>query len=576
MLMAAIGGSSPLASCGWEGEEPVTLPAEDTVFNDLTYTAVTGKVSNLTAVATNLHGWANSSNGYFADFSEQGFLLSRYVSNPSLDDVDNEGVNVVRRIPVDEVGDDNTITTRAYGLIPNTSFYYRAYVVRKSGEVVYGIVKTFMTLGMSITIEVPDRVGLFDCDLSATVSGFGTLDYNKGASVKFRCADTEITGASTQSENAPTATYDKRQRATRDADKETRYRCSFDNLIPGVGYRIVAYIDVQSEFYDYENDNPLRYGQYAYGTEAQNVETDKYQSSVISLAANALVGIKSYANSKYTLNYDAVEILDNYFTLPSDTLEATEYGIAIAKGDSVKESNRILFPSTDELRTGRRYDVFINGLSLKTNYSYKSYVIVHGITVFSTETWHFATKDYDPVVVDLGLSVKWADRNLGAPAANEVGAYYAWGETSVKKTYTDDNYTGATLDDTDISGGTKDAATVKWGPGWRIPTTAEIMELYDECEWKWAKDGDMSGYTVIGPNENSIFLPASGIKIKDEVEDTGKMGYYWTSERASTENDYGFAYELYILNGLSNGNGEPLRKCHPTFGLNIRAVYTGN
>ena len=28
--------------------------------------------------------------------------------------------------------------------------------------------------------------------------------------------------------------------------------------------------------------------------------------------------------------------------------------------------------------------------------------------------------------IDLGLSVKWADRNLGANSPDEVGTFYAW------------------------------------------------------------------------------------------------------------------------------------------------------
>ena len=34
--------------------------------------------------------------------------------------------------------------------------------------------------------------------------------------------------------------------------------------------------------------------------------------------------------------------------------------------------------------------------------------------------------------VDLGLSVKWATCNLGATKDDEIGNYYAWGETEPK------------------------------------------------------------------------------------------------------------------------------------------------
>lgn len=42
--------------------------------------------------------------------------------------------------------------------------------------------------------------------------------------------------------------------------------------------------------------------------------------------------------------------------------------------------------------------------------------------------------------VDLGLSVKWADRNVGASSPRDVGDFYAWGELETKSSFTEDNY----------------------------------------------------------------------------------------------------------------------------------------
>ena len=38
-------------------------------------------------------------------------------------------------------------------------------------------------------------------------------------------------------------------------------------------------------------------------------------------------------------------------------------------------------------------------------------------------------------LVDLGLSVKWANMNMGATANSGQGGYYAWGETATKSKY---------------------------------------------------------------------------------------------------------------------------------------------
>ena len=37
--------------------------------------------------------------------------------------------------------------------------------------------------------------------------------------------------------------------------------------------------------------------------------------------------------------------------------------------------------------------------------------------------------------VDLGLSVKWAAMNLGAAKIDDLGGYFAWGETDNKEDY---------------------------------------------------------------------------------------------------------------------------------------------
>lgn len=563
-----------ITSCGWRGEPvPDESPEDfDTVYNDLTYTAVTGGINAVSAVAVTLKGYANSSKGHLEEFEKQGFLLSRDVSNPTLESIDGEGC--VREIQVDDVGDDNSMAVRAYGLLPYTKFFYRAYVVRKGGDAVYGVVKTFMTLAMSVSLNAPSRIGLFDCDMNINVTGFGSEDYAKGATVELRYADGPITGATTHPADKEEPTSDRTILTVPSAKDPTDFYCTPTSLVPGEKYYAVAFVRIKSDFYDYDKDNPANGGKYTYGNKPEGVETDKYVSQVVELSATALAGIRSYAGKDYELNYDAVTIKDSYFTLPSDTLEVSDYGVIITEGVSTDGRTSIKVPCGGETRDGHKYDTYYSGLKLKTKYSYRSYVVVCGLEILSQESCTFETKDYTPGVVDLGLSVLWADRNIGAYSRNSPGAYYAWGEISTKRSYEDSTYSGASLDEKEIGGGDKDAARAVWGAGWRIPTCDEFKELYDECDWKWSTEGGMSGYLITGPNENTIFLPASGIKIKEEVQDLCKMGYFWTSERSSSENEYGFAYEFYIVNGIRHSGKYPLRNCLPTFGLNIRPVYT--
>ena len=150
-----------------------------------------------------------------------------------------------------------------------------------------------------------------------------------------------------------------------------------------------------------------------------------------------------------------------------------------------------------------------------------------------------STEDY----VDLGLSVKWAKRNLGASKPSDYGDYYAWGETELKAKYTWATYkwmqtgqsdwkyiTKYTVDDGKITlEAADDAATAKLGSPWRMPTSDEIRELLDNCTWTWTTQDGKNGYEVKGTNGNSIFLPAAGLRHSSELYDAGGRGVYWSS-----------------------------------------------
>lgn len=149
--------------------------------------------------------------------------------------------------------------------------------------------------------------------------------------------------------------------------------------------------------------------------------------------------------------------------------------------------------------------------------------------------------------VDLGLSVKWATCNLGASSPEQYGNYYAWGETTKKTTYSWDTYKYGKWSDAitkycqDKAYGKNgytdrrttlevvdDAARIRLGSPWRMPTAIEIWELVERCTWTRATIGGKSGYKVVGPNGNSIFLPAGGRYFKTTHGNIGE-GYYWSS-----------------------------------------------
>lgn len=158
-----------------------------------------------------------------------------------------------------------------------------------------------------------------------------------------------------------------------------------------------------------------------------------------------------------------------------------------------------------------------------------------------------------PEAVDLGLSVKWGSFNVGAAKPEDVGYYYAWGETTRKINYhwgEEGWYKWGVLDSNASPkyGMTKYTATVNGGDGlntlqpddnpatanlgakWRTPTVNEIIELLDDtkCEWTW--DATKKGYTVKGlKTGNSIFLPAAGGRYGSGIGSVGTVGSYWSS-----------------------------------------------
>lgn len=118
--------------------------------------------------------------------------------------------------------------------------------------------------------------------------------------------------------------------------------------------------------------------------------------------------------------------------------------------------------------------------------------------------------------VDLGLSsgTLWATCNLGAATSEAAGNYYAWGElaprTSNYGTANSDisaKYQNSALTELEPE---DDAAYYLLGGDWRLPTVDQINELKSECLWRVSTLNGVSGFIVLGPNGNSIFIPACG------------------------------------------------------------------
>ena len=74
--------------------------------------------------------------------------------------------------------------------------------------------------------------------------------------------------------------------------------------------------------------------------------------------------------------------------------------------------------------------------------------------------------------VDLGLSVKWGNKNVGSDKMEGYGKYFSWNELVYEKEVDWVDYCGE--DDVEVLRGSK------------MPTEEEIDELINKCSWNWS------------------------------------------------------------------------------------------
>jgi uncharacterized protein (TIGR02145 family) len=175
-----------------------------------------------------------------------------------------------------------------------------------------------------------------------------------------------------------------------------------------------------------------------------------------------------------------------------------------------------------------------------------------------------------PKAIDLGLSVMWADMNLGASTQDGYGKYFGWADpTGTKTSTTLADYPNASPPSS-ISGTSYDAATSLLG-AWRIPTQTEMDELRTNCSWTWTSRNGVNGYLVTskktGYTDKSIFLPAAGEKLSGSTINAGTYCNYWTATLYADNKA-----SAYYLN--CNASGINIKYQSRFYGCSIRAVKT--
>ena len=161
--------------------------------------------------------------------------------------------------------------------------------------------------------------------------------------------------------------------------------------------------------------------------------------------------------------------------------------------------------------------------------------------------------------VDLGLSVLWASRNIGALETTDKGGLFGWSDLTglnVSENGNDYYYSG------NICGSERYDLCKSLGIG-RLPERGEMRELVMKCSREWVENGTEAGYKFTGLNGNSIFMPAAGIRSGNDVSDQEIIGNYWSG--TLNRDYYGFSMSF-------DGSSASMEVTECFNGLSIRAV----
>ena len=426
---------------------------------------VTGDATEITHYSATLTCYANNILDNLSNDLKVGIIYSTE-GTPSKSNGTQNTVSTYN------IGSDGKYTISLTGLTEGTTYYYRSFVYQ-SGIWFYGNVRSFTTLGQNLSVNFmtgdATSITCYSAKVAAqmTISapdGYGSMEYGI-------CYGT-------------TAEPTNQQRVT-SKDASGNYTATLRGLKGNTIYYYRPYAVVDGTTY--------------YGS----------TSSFRTLEDNVVTTGEADENGN----------VRSKLTIGSGAYSKLELGVCWSTANDVPTVNDDVV-TTNEV-DDENYFTVCPKFYFGTNY-YRSFVKIDGVAHYG-ETKQVTIDWVVGNAVDLGLSVKWADMNVGATSPEGYGYYYAWGETEPKSVYLWSNYkyydgrfdtltkyctnsSYGTVDNKTVLDPEDDVAHVKWGGDWRMPTWTEQYELLDKCTWTWTSCNGVNGYIVTGPNGNSIFL----------------------------------------------------------------------
>jgi hypothetical protein len=96
-----------------------------------------------------------------------------------------------------------------------------------------------------------------------------------------------------------------------------------------------------------------------------------------------------------------------------------------------------------------------------------------------------------------------------------------------------------------------DVAHINWGGNWRMPDEDELCDLRDNSTLAFCTQNGIPGYRITSTiNGCSIFVPASGKKVGQQLEEVGSAAYLWSTTRIKEKSEYAFYVKVsspYLL-----------------------------
>lgn len=180
----------------------------------------------------------------------------------------------------------------------------------------------------------------------------------------------------------------------------------------------------------------------------------------------------------------------------------------------------------------------------------------------------------------------WGNVDGHNPTSNSSFSPYDWGYVNAQPPYYENQVYGSTQGSTltnDIPVGVEfDAARANLGGPWRMPTTAEFKELFDNCDFvrndgttvitadvtnKRVTMNDVYGiYLKSKINGNLLFFACSGNGNDTHWNFRSVAGYYWSASFNSARN------ALYMV--LHAGNVIPQTNADRYYGFAVRPVIS--